>query len=256
MYDEFTVNKNIPIFAQFIDEAYLGGYARNKVWSTDVVLDLREKVRERAEHLTYSNAPLYEVLEKRGYLIQNKSGLVIGSESPWLEAMLIEFGAKHVTTLEYGKIISLDSQIDTYTPTEFIHGFLRGEIPQFDFAFTYSSIEHDGLGRYGDVLNPNGDLQTMARVMNFVKPGGFVFVGVPCCHDLLVWNAHRIYGPIRLPKLFAGYKVLGVYPENSRISHQNHGNLGYQPVWVLQNRYGCEEFPRRKGPQLTNFGET
>ena len=25
-----------------------------------------------------------------------------------------------------------------------------------------SSIDHDGLGRYGDPLNPNGDIRTMA----------------------------------------------------------------------------------------------
>jgi len=27
----------------------------------------------------------------------------------------------------------------------------------FDMVFSFSSIEHDGLGRYGDPLNPNGD---------------------------------------------------------------------------------------------------
>jgi Caenorhabditis protein of unknown function, DUF268 len=32
--------------------------------------------------------------------------------------------------------------------------FLDGKLEPYDFAFSYSSIEHSGLGRYGAVLNP------------------------------------------------------------------------------------------------------
>ena len=53
----------------------------------------------------------------------------------------------------------------------------------YDFVFSYSSLEHDGLGRYGDVLNPIGDLQSMAKLISLVRPGGHVAIGVPCCHD-------------------------------------------------------------------------
>ena len=36
---------------------------------------------------------------------------------------------------------------------------------------TFSSIEHSGLGRYGDSLNPWGDLITMAQSWCLLKPG-------------------------------------------------------------------------------------
>ena len=38
----------------------------------------------------------------------------------------------------------------------------RGIESQFDVVFTYSSVEHSGLGRYGDPLNPAGDLMAAA----------------------------------------------------------------------------------------------
>jgi len=152
--------------------------------------------------------------------------------------MLLENGAKHVTTLEFGRIESQHPQIDTYIPTEFTLNFLQGNIKQFDFAFSYSSIEHDGLGRYGDIINPDGDLEIMSKLLTIVKPGGHVMIGVPCCYDRLDWNAHRIYRPLRLPLLFSGYRILGLYPPKSQMGNTKVGYMN-QPVWVLQNSWGC-----------------
>ena len=51
------------------------------------------------------------------------------------------------------------------------------------------SFDHDGLGRYGDPINPDGDLVAMDTVRNVVKEGGVLFLTVPigiawvCCHD-------------------------------------------------------------------------
>lgn len=35
---------------------------------------------------------------------------------------------------------------------------LHAQPKKFDVLISYSSIEHDGLGRFGDPLSPNGDL--------------------------------------------------------------------------------------------------
>ncbi len=179
---------------------------------------------------------VYQVLDKFARrTVLKRRGIVIGSETPWLEAFLLEFGASQVTTLEFGAIKSTHPQISTFTPQDFTIKFLQGEIAPFDFGFSFSSIEHDGLGRYGDVLNPAGDLETMARMLHVIKPGGFFFLAVPCCVDALKWNAHRIYGPLRLKYLFAGWKIVTVVPENVMQSTYS------QPVWVLQNTVGCKE---------------
>lgn len=56
-------------------------------------------------------------------------------------------------------------------------------------------------GRYGDPLNPDADLEAMARVRSILKPGGLLLLTVPVGPDVLVFNLHRRYGPARLPLL-------------------------------------------------------
>jgi hypothetical protein len=41
----------------------------------------------------------------------------------------------------------------------------------FDLVLSMSSFEHDGLGRYGDPLNPNGDIMAMRSTRRLLKQG-------------------------------------------------------------------------------------
>ena len=41
--------------------------------------------------------------------------------------------------------------------------YMNGTLPKFDVMVSFSSIEHSGLGRYGDELNPWGDLVSHNR---------------------------------------------------------------------------------------------
>ena len=77
--------------------------------------------------------------------------LVIGSQNPWIEAILLEKGAKRVTTLEYEVLESLHPNVTVLTPEDIRRQYLRGafkyELNQFDAMITFSSVEHSGLGR-------------------------------------------------------------------------------------------------------------
>ena len=49
----------------------------------------------------------------------------------------------------------------------------------YDVIISYSSLEHSGLGRYGDYLNPNGDLETMDEIYNHLTkkvPSGAIYI--------------------------------------------------------------------------------
>ncbi|TPX64634.1 hypothetical protein SpCBS45565_g05735 [Spizellomyces sp. 'palustris'] len=240
LLNDYTFNGSIPVVQRYFDQAYLGNKALMSDWTSEQVELYRQGVRKKVAQFNYPNEPIYDALNAHAEVaIKGKRGLVIGSENPWLEAFLLEYGAEHVTTLEFGSIDSKHPQITTFTPKQFSSGFIQGTIHPFDFVFTYSSLEHDGLGRYGDNLNPSGDLQTMAKMLTVVKPGGFMFIGVPCCFDRLDWNAHRIYGPLRLPKMFAGWRILGVFPKDAMTRHVTSDEI-FQPVWALQNTFGCK----------------
>ena len=56
--------------------------------------------------------------------------------------------------------------------SELAGAMLAGDPRHCDFVVTYSSLEHSGLGRYGDKLNPAADLEAMAQAWCMLKPGG------------------------------------------------------------------------------------
>jgi hypothetical protein len=77
----------------------------------------------------------------------------------------------------------------TLLPEDFNQQFLNGTLPLFDAMVTFSSLEHTGLGRYRDFLNPWGDLISMAKSWCVLKPKGQVLLGVPVyAEDQLMVN--------------------------------------------------------------------
>jgi len=74
----------------------------------------------------------------------------------------------------------------------------------FDFIVSFSSIEHSGLGRYGDPLDAWGDVKEVQKIRCLLKPGGILYLGLPVGVDKLGINCHRIYGKWRLPFIFQG----------------------------------------------------
>jgi len=55
-------------------------------------------------------------------------------------------------------------------------------------------VEHIGLGRYGDTLDPQGDLKAIAELKRVLAVGGHLLFVVPIgCRPRIMFNAHRIY---------------------------------------------------------------
>jgi len=54
-------------------------------------------------------------------------------------------------------------------------------------------VEHIGLGRYGDPLDPDGDLKAISELKRVTATGGDLLFVVPVGQPKLMFNAHRIY---------------------------------------------------------------
>lgn len=78
---------------------------------------------------------------------------------------------------------------------------------KFDYILNVSTTEHIGLGRYGDVLNPSGDLETMVHLRGWMGPDSKQILTVPVGQDAVVGHWHRVYGEKQLPRLLDGYEV-------------------------------------------------
>lgn len=58
------------------------------------------------------------------------------------------------------------------------------------------AIEHFGLGRYGDPINPQGHLIGFRNLLKMLKHGGTLYISFPIGNaDQVHFNAHRIFKP-------------------------------------------------------------
>ncbi len=66
-------------------------------------------------------------------------------------------------------------------------------IESADSVSCLHTIEHFGLGRYGDSVNPRGHLEGLAQIKRMVAPGGRLLISVPMGPERVEFNAHRIF---------------------------------------------------------------
>lgn len=58
------------------------------------------------------------------------------------------------------------------------------------------ALEHFGLGRYGDPIDPDAWIKALNEMQRVVKPGGKLYLSVPIGdEEKLCFNAHRIFSP-------------------------------------------------------------
>ncbi|CAI2353988.1 unnamed protein product [Caenorhabditis sp. 36 PRJEB53466] len=180
----------------------------------------------------------------RKHRLDGKRGVFIGSLTPWVEVIALFFGAAETLTVEYSPIEiqkEYQNRMSAILPAEFVENWKKYE-GTFDFAASFSSIEHSGLGRFGDPIDPIGDLREMLKIKCLLKPGGLLFLGFPLGTDSLQFNAHRIYGSVRLAMIFFGFEWIGTFSGdqyqpidlNSTLLNSPQGFDHFQHTMVLQ----------------------
>lgn len=68
-------------------------------------------------------------------------------------------------------------------------------------------VEHVGLGRYGDEVDPDGDVKAASELSRVLAPGGILLAAVPVGRPRVVFNAHRVYAPQQVAAMFDGLVV-------------------------------------------------
>lgn len=227
LHDAFTEGGSIKVNTWYIDGTYSCDDPIS--WSAEEIADFCNKISARKSYYYgKTDQYLYRALDQ--HPIEGKTVAIIGSVTPWYECVALTYGGKP-TTIEYNTIDCDDSRFEIFTVDEF-----NANRKTFDVIISISSIEHDGLGRYGDPLNPYGDYEAMQKCKDMLNPDGLLFLAVPVAEDSITFNAHRTYGEIRLPKLLSGWEVVDSYGFNEKnFSYNSERFFWHQPVFVLKS---------------------
>ena len=69
------------------------------------------------------------------------------------------------------------------------------ESNSIDSLSSLHAIEHFGLGRYGDHLDPSGYSKVLKAMQRVLKPGGCLYIGVPIGKERVEFNSQRVFDP-------------------------------------------------------------
>ncbi|MCX6735939.1 MAG: glycosyltransferase [Candidatus Parcubacteria bacterium] len=70
------------------------------------------------------------------------------------------------------------------------------------------TIEHIGLGRYGDPIDPEGDLKAIKELRRVLSKNGDLLFVVPVGIPKICFNSHRIYSYEQIVKYFNGFNLI------------------------------------------------
>ncbi len=69
------------------------------------------------------------------------------------------------------------------------------------------SLEHFGLGRYGDSINPEACFECFCVIQKKIKRGGNLYLSVPIGKERVEFNAHRVFYASTIVESFASMEL-------------------------------------------------
>ena len=107
-----------------------------------------------------------------------------------------------------------------------------------DSISSLHTIEHFGLGRYGDRIDVNGHLKGLDSIYRMLKKRGIFYFSVPIGRQRVEFNAHRVFSPRYLFDLLKGrFELLSFsYVDDAGMLHANIT----PDETALERDFGCE----------------
>ncbi len=146
----------------------------------------------------------YTVGKLREHDIRDKNILDVGSSGSVLPTILAALGNRVVC-------IDVREWPVTWPNLEFVKCDLAEvdfAIESFDVITLVSTIEHVGLGTYGDKEDVDGDIKGVAMLRKYLRPKGMMILTVPFGKPSILFPFHRIYDNSRFSRLTSGFSIL------------------------------------------------
>lgn len=172
----------------------------------------------------------------------------------WLARRLAE--AKPRRHVDIGSSVLTVGVISAHVPTIFVDyrplvvqqsglSCIAADINRLPFADRSVSslsclhvIEHVGLGRYGDSLNPEGSRLAAEELQRVIDVGGTLYLSTPIGRERVCFNAHRVFAPTTIVSWFSRLRLSSF----SYVSDDGslHENVSFERLPPLD--YGCGFF--------------
>lgn len=106
-----------------------------------------------------------------------------------------------------------------------------------DSVSSLHTIEHLGLGRYGDRLDPFGYLRGLRNIHRMLRKGGTFYLAVPIGEQRIEYNAHRVFSLRYLHDLVAESYAISefAYVDDRGALHRDAPLTAEQ----MDRNYGC-----------------
>ena len=100
-------------------------------------------------------------------------------------------------------------------------------------------VEHVGLGRYGDQLDPLGTRRACKELTRVLAPGANLFVSLPVGRPRVCFNAHRVHSPLQVLSYFEGLELMefsavddcGKFREKADLDEMGQANYACGLFW-------------------------
>jgi SAM-dependent methyltransferase len=104
----------------------------------------------------------------------------------------------HVASFRAVEVFDIRELTSTVPNVEFRQCDITSTLPQglqqsCDSLSCLHALEHFGLGRYGDAIDPDGHRAALANLALIVRPGGWFYLSVPIGPQRIEFNAHRVF---------------------------------------------------------------
>jgi SAM-dependent methyltransferase len=117
----------------------------------------------------------------------------------------------HLLSFREVEFVDLRPLKTNVTGLNFVEGDLI-KLPYEDKSLeslsTLHVVEHVGLGRYGDTVDPDGWLKACKELQRILRPGGVLYFSVPIGTQRLEFDAHRVFDPMTIVNAFDELQLL------------------------------------------------
>lgn len=149
-----------------------------------------------------------------------ESHVDVGSDVRWVGMLTC------ITQVSFIDIRPLQIQLDNYEGKAGSIIALPYEDDSLSSVSSLHVIEHIGLGRYGDPIDPEGSHKACAELIRVLAPGGKLYVSLPIGDSRVQFNGQRIFSISDVLTLFLGLELVELSIVDTFGKFREHVSLG------------------------------